>query len=110
MNLLFDENLPPFLVGSLADIYPGSTHVRDCALQRGSDLGIWEFARREGFTIVTKDSDFDAASKTRGHPPKVIWIRLGNCSTRDIENLLLTHSPVIHAFEQDETQGLLELP
>lgn len=33
MNLLFDENLPPRLVPLLADVYPGSVHVRDVSLK-----------------------------------------------------------------------------
>jgi len=110
MKLLLDENLSPFLASQLSDLYRGSVHVRDCGLKRASDLGIWEFARENGFTIVSKDSDFDQIRLMRGHPPKVIWVRLGNCSTRAIEDLLRSQSPVIHTFEEDAAESLLILP
>jgi predicted nuclease of predicted toxin-antitoxin system len=38
--------------------------------------------------IVSKDADFHQRSFTRGHPPKVIWIRRGNCSTNEIEAMI----------------------
>jgi predicted nuclease of predicted toxin-antitoxin system len=33
---------------------------------------------------VSKDTDFHQRSFLFGGPPKVVWIRLGNCSTEDI--------------------------
>src|SRR6266480_3145162 len=48
------------------------------------DEAIWEYARREGFTIVSKDSDFQERSVLCGSPPKVIWLRIPNSSTSEI--------------------------
>jgi predicted nuclease of predicted toxin-antitoxin system len=110
MKLLLDENLSPFLAAQLSDLYPGSLHVRDCGLKRGSDLGVLEFARENGFTIVSKDSDFYHIQLKRGHGPKVIWVRLGNCPTATVADLLRTQSPVIHTFEQRSGESLLILP
>jgi|ERR1039458_8329335 predicted nuclease of predicted toxin-antitoxin system len=110
MKLLLDENLSPMLASQLSDLYPESLHVRDCGLKRGSDSSVWEFARENGFTIVSKDSDFDQIRLQRGHPPKVIWLRLGNCTTGAIEDLLRTQSPVIHNFQESPTATLLILP
>lgn len=56
MKLLFDENLSPRLVGALANIYPGSAHVHECGLGSGDDAAIWQYAKDNGFTIVSKDS------------------------------------------------------
>ena len=59
MKLLFDANLPPKLVGRLAELFPDSVHVFDTGLARyTSDETIWKYARANGFTIVTADSDF----------------------------------------------------
>jgi predicted nuclease of predicted toxin-antitoxin system len=55
--------------------------VRDVGLARADDAAVWAFAREGGFTIVTKDGDFHQMSFVRGAPPKVIWMRVGNCST-----------------------------
>jgi len=45
------------------------------------DETVWEYARQNGFDLVTKDSDFSELSVLRGSPPKVIWLRIGNCTT-----------------------------
>ncbi len=57
-------------------------------LQGASDARVWEYARQHGFTLVTKDEDFHRLTVLYGAPPKVIWIRLGNCSTADVAQLL----------------------
>lgn len=53
MKLLFDENLSPRLVTRLADLFPASIHVRDIGLQAADDPSVWEYARRNGFLIVS---------------------------------------------------------
>ena len=58
MKLLFDQNLSPRLVDSLAEVFPASLHVRSAGLDRAADEAVWRFALENGFTIVTKDSDF----------------------------------------------------
>jgi predicted nuclease of predicted toxin-antitoxin system len=68
-----------------------------------------EYAGREGFVIVTKDSDFSDLCILLGFPPKVIWIRRGNCSSRDIELILRDHSSDVEALERDEVMGILTL-
>ena len=81
MKLLLDENLSPRLVTSIGDLYPGSTHVEDCGLLAAPDEQVWRFALENSLTIVTKDSDFSERSVLDGCPPKVIWLRMGNCKT-----------------------------
>ena len=85
MKLLFDENLSPRLVERLADVYPESQHVSGVELGAALDSAVWEYAKAHGFAIVSKDSDFAERSVLESGPPKVIWIRLGNCSTSEIE-------------------------
>lgn len=72
MKLLFDHNLSPRLIKSLSDIYPDSNHVYPLGLDEARDPEIWEYARREGFLIVTKDADFSDLCMLLGFPPKVI--------------------------------------
>ena len=52
MRLLFDQNLSFKLVHALADVFPGSGHVRDFGLGTADDLSVWEFAKSRGYTIV----------------------------------------------------------
>ena len=107
--LLFDENLAARLVAELADLYPGSVHVGDQGLASGSDRAIWQHARDHGFIIVTKDEDFQRLSVLYEAPPKVIWIRLGNCSTADIVRLLSERRNEIDRFAADEEAAFLAL-
>ena len=55
MKLLFDQNLSPRLPRLLSDLYPGSAHVREVGLRDAGDAAIWEYARQQGFAIVSKD-------------------------------------------------------
>lgn len=109
MKLLFDENLSPRLPEVLADAYPGSSHVHHCGLERAEDAEIWHYARDNGFTIVSKDFDFQERSVLVGHPPKFIWLRVGNCSTAEIENLLRAALPILRRFIQENAESCLVL-
>ncbi len=107
--LLFDQNLSPRLVEQLADIYPGSAHVSTVGLDTAFDKTVWEYARDHDYIIVTKDADFSEMSLLLGFPPKVIWIRRRNCSTREIELILRENQPAIIALDNDHNTGILTL-
>jgi predicted nuclease of predicted toxin-antitoxin system len=109
VRFLFDQNLSPRLVALLADLHAGSTHVRNEGLQRADDDTVWAYAIQQGFMIVSKDADFHQRSFVLGHPPKVIWIQRGNCSTDEIAALLRQRQADVLAFEQDETASFLAL-
>ena len=110
MKLLFDQNLSPRLPRLLADIYAESIHVREVGLRDADDFAIWQFAKLEGYAIVSKDSDFQQRSLLHGAPPKFIWLRVGNCPTKRIENLLRRYSAAIHTFNLDDSKSHLMLP
>lgn len=109
MRLLFDQNLSHLLVATLSELHAGSAHVREFGLERADDAEIWSFAIEHGYAIVTKDSDFPERALLEGPPPKVVWIQLGNCSTREIETLLRQHHAELVAFDADEGAALLSL-
>lgn len=109
MKLLFDQNLSPRLVQHLSDLYPGSVHVSDRGLGAAPDAAVWAYARDHGFTIVSKDADFADLSVLRGHPPKVVCVRRGNCSTRDVEAILRQYHPLVLELEDTEALGVLLL-
>jgi predicted nuclease of predicted toxin-antitoxin system len=109
MKLLFDHNLSPRLVQKFADIYPDSQHLFLIEMDRDEDQAIWEYALQQNYTIVTRDSDYNDLSLIRGFPPKVIWIRRGNCSTHEIEDMLRAATLDIQAFFQNPALGILTL-
>jgi predicted nuclease of predicted toxin-antitoxin system len=109
MKLLFDHNLSPRLVLILADLYPNSQHVFPLQMDQDDDCLIWDYAFQNDYVIVTRDSDYNDLSLVRGFPPKVIWIRRGNCSTKEIEIILRSSAQDIHEFFQNPSLGILTL-
>ena len=109
MKLLFDHHLSRKLVGRLEEQFPGSSHVAFHGLADAEDGDIWAFAGSEGYTIVTKDSDFNDLSALRGAPPKVIWVRIGNCTTTEVETVLRRHTRAIEHFLAHASDHVLEI-
>ncbi len=109
MKLLLDQNLSHRLLSALVSEYPGSVHVRDVGLSAADDQVVWSYVAQYGLTIVSKDSDFQQRALLYGHPPKVIWVRLGNCTTTAVAALLRARHDDVLAFEADITAALLVL-
>lgn len=107
--MLFDENLPHKLPALLAASFPGSLHVRECGLLGQPDEAVWEPASSKGYAIVSKDSDFQRRSLLLGFPPKVIWLRVGNCTSDNLFHLMRRHEQDIRAFLLSASESLLIL-
>ena len=93
----------------LADLFPDSLHVRVLGVGGAADSGVWELARERGCVLVTKDEDFHRLSVLRGAPPKVVWLRIGNCTTQEIARLLRNRAEDIRIFEAHAEASFLEL-
>lgn len=109
MKLLFDHNLSWRLVTDLADIYPNSAHVYKINLFEVDDRTVWQYAREQDYIIVTKDADFNDLMQLYGYPPKIIWIRKGNCSTKQIEVTLREDLSAVQRLIEDQTVGILSI-
>jgi len=109
MKLLFDQNLAPSLVRHLGVLFPDSGHVSQCDLGNASDIAIWQHARDNDFILVSKDADFVELSTLRGFPPKIVWLRLGNCVTRDIHEAIRSNAIAIAELRRDHERGVLAL-
>jgi len=109
MKLLFDQNLSPRLPRLLAAEFPGSAHVREFGLARAADPVVRAHAATEGFVITSKDVDFQQRALLLGPPPKVIWVRLGNCLTASVGSLLRSNRAKLLAFEADPVASFIAL-
>lgn len=109
MRLLFDQNISHKIHLFLHEAFAGSTTVKDEGLINAPDFEIWEFAKRQDFTIVTQDSDFNDLISLKGFPPKVIWIRVGNLKTRQIADLLTVNISEIETFLASSEFGCFEI-
>ncbi len=109
MRLLFDEQLSEELISLLADIFPVCLHVRLLGAGGSGDEAVWQLAREHDCVLVTRDEDFHRLSVLRGAPPKVVWLRLGNCATEDVARLLKQRAEDIRMFEAQGEETVLEL-
>lgn len=106
MKLLLDENLSDRIIDKIIDLYPNSQHIKTLGLINTDDALIWEFAKFNSFVIVSKDSDFHQRSLLYGHPPKFIYLRIGNSPTSKIVQILRDNFSIIIEFYNSET-GIL---
>ncbi len=109
MKLLLDENLSDRIIPQIVDLFPDSSHVKTHGLLRADDSSIWAFAEEHGLTIVSKDSDFHQRSLVFGAPPKFIFLRVGNCPTIRIVELLRSNLALIESFISDRSASVLVL-
>ena len=109
MKLLRDENLSERIVSQIIDLFPASLHVKEAGLFRTEDSVVAEWATQHGFTIVSKDTDFYRRSVVLGQPAKFIWLRIGNCSTAQVVDLLRKQEKVIHEFSERSEENVLVL-
>jgi predicted nuclease of predicted toxin-antitoxin system len=76
-------------------------------MERADDQRIWEYAVAQGFVIVSKDTDFYQRSILFGHPPKVIWLSVGNCPTATVKALLESAVAAMREFHDDAERSFL---
>ena len=109
MKLLFDENLSDRIIQRIIDLYPGSDHVKTLTLTNTDDAVIWEYAKANDFVMISKDSDFAQRSLLYGHPPKFIYLRIGNSPTSKIVQVLRDNFDTISQFGDSEVESILVL-
>lgn len=107
MRFLFDQNLSHRLIERLEDLFPNCSHVRYEGLQEADDEQVWNYAALHNFVIVTKDDDFDQRIRRFGWPPKIIWINVGNCTTKLVEDQLRANTDEIRKFYESAENGML---
>ncbi len=96
MQFVVDAQLPPALVRWLTDQGYQAEHVGDVGLMAASDREIWNYTRKLGAVLVTKDEDFMALSLADPAGPPIVWLRVGNTTRRA---LLETVSALFAAVE-----------
>jgi len=112
MKLLFDQNISFRVIKGIQDLFPLAKQVRELGLENYTDKSIWNYAKKEDYTIVAFDSDFYDLNLVHGTPPKIIWLRTGNATTDDIIQLFRQNYELIKEFllNPDFTQlGCLEI-
>ncbi len=108
MKLLFDQNISFRLIRKIADLYPEAKQVRELGLENASDREIFDFAIKNKYTIVTFDADFCDINNLKNFPIKIIWLRTGNITTKNLERIFTEKFELIQTF-LTENSGCLEI-
>ena len=109
IKLLFDQNLSYRLVSRLKEFYPDSAHIASIGLDKSSDMDVWNFAKENGYTLVTKDSDFNDICTLYNFPPHIIWLRLGNSRVSIAQDVLIKHKDKICLIVGENKIGIIEI-
>ena len=110
LETLLDANLSWRLIKKLTPFFEQVIHANDLKInQPAKDVALWNFARDNDFTVVTKDDDFEKLVLLRKAPPKVIYLKTFNLETDKLSELLISNNEKIHAFKNSEEDEILEI-
>lgn len=82
MKFIVDAQLPPALARFLAAKGEDVVHVLDVQMMESSDSQIWDFSLHNSLVIITKDEDFQLRASVTANHPRIVWVRIGNCSKK----------------------------
>lgn len=86
MKFIVDAQLPPALARYLSSKGIDAIHVLDVDMMESPDSKIWDLALQDSLVIITKDEDFQMRASLNEVKPKIIWVRVGNCSKKSLIN------------------------
>lgn len=113
MILLFDQNISFRILRKINQSFPDALQVRSLGFDSTPDRNIYDYAKDNDLAIVTFDSDFrDLNTLLQGPPPKIVWLRTGNTTTKHLAELINNKKDIIDAFLHDEKHkdfGCLEI-
>ena len=110
MKIIIDENISSRLISRIQYVFPDVEHVKTLGLMTVNDFTIFMFARQNAYdAILTLDEDYFNLQLTHGMPPKIIWLRVGNCSTNALAQVILNNVDTIYAFLFDPQLECLEI-
>lgn len=102
-NYLIDINLPYYFSLWNTDEY---IHQRDLDA-KASDATIWQYAKLNELTIITKDRDYSDRILLLNPPPRIIHLRVGNMKLRDFHTFVSKHWDQV--LEMSKTHKLVIL-
>jgi predicted nuclease of predicted toxin-antitoxin system len=107
-DFLIDAQLPPAMARAIAEVGYSARHVVDVGLLQAADMPIWDFACKQGCTLITKDEDFVAIRLRETGGVTVVWLRIRNSSSKTLLAWFMPRLPEIVALIQ-AGERLIEL-
>ena len=89
MKIWIDAQISPQIALWIGDNFDfQAVAVRELGLRDAEDIEIFNSARDEDATVLTKDRDFIDLLSRYGPPPKLIWLTCGNTSNEILQQIL----------------------
>ena len=110
MKLLLDENLSWRMIKMLSPIFSEVVHSAELKIkQPADDILLWDYAKKNGFTIVSKDDDFMKIVLLRKAPLKLIYLKTYNLNTKKLVDLILENKDKIITFIHSDENDIFEI-
>lgn len=110
MKVLIDQNISQRILPLLVHKFDTLNHIREIGLTNADDYEIFMFARANGYqAVITADEDFIKLINQFSQPPKIVWVRTGNCSTKVLSQLLTEKVQMIREFIEGEDFDIYEI-
>lgn len=84
MRFLVDAQLPPALARWLGERGCSASAARDEGLRESDDGSICRYAISGDWIVVTKDEDLVERALASPGGPRVVWLRIGNSTNREL--------------------------
>jgi predicted nuclease of predicted toxin-antitoxin system len=81
---LVDANLPAKISVWQSNDFEFVKNIND----QWTDSEIWDYAKQNNLTIITKDADFSHRIIVSPPPPKIIHIKIGNMKLKEFESII----------------------
>ena len=108
MQFLIDAQLPPSLFQIFFNLWHSAVHTSN--FPKGNtttDNEIIVYAKKHSMLIITKDSDFYHSHILHNQPKKLLLVKTGNFSLKEVKLLFEKNlKTIIHCFEK---HNLVEL-
>lgn len=105
MKILVDMNLSPSWVDALRERGHDATHWSSVGDPRAEDAALMQWARNNGFIVLTHDLDFSALlAATNATGPSVIQVCAQDVLAPELEEMVLH---VLGHYERELTEGAL---
>lgn len=110
MKIVIDQNISFRIIPHINHLFTEIIHIRTLGWTDAPDIVIFRNAKQQDFdAILTLDEDFDNIILENSPPPKILWLRVRNCTTNHLAKIIVDKIEVINEFLKDKELDCLEI-
>jgi predicted nuclease of predicted toxin-antitoxin system len=112
LEFWIDLNLPPVMAHWLRDDFNVQARsFKDLGFEKTPDIDVYKLAATQANTIIitTKDIDFIDHSGTMGHPPKILYLNVGNISNKELKEIIYRSFAQVRKMFLEPDKSFIEL-